>query len=392
MYLNSGIHNRVRICVSAQYRVDRMLSTTYKNDPTWSEHNKGNNKKFVDNARIRVAGGKGGNGCISFEMFSDSWRRPSGGHGGNGGNVILIADSKISSLNLGVHHFNASPGSNGGGKNLRGRTGKDMVIRVPCGTVIRKIVRRGEEEYSANEVLGREYDMDHDDDENDDVEVDDDDDVEVDYEEEDEADNSNEHEHREELLAEHDQEESLADKDEVRSTGRGRKRRSKLRKIVVSPAAEEEEEEEEGDDEVDKEALKGNATEEDNDDYHQNDEEYFEENEDDEFEEVDVADLIKDGDQYIAARGGRPGLGNGMLASSKAKSSTLHHRSAGHVGEDAFLHLELKIIAQVISLFYLTLLFKKCLHVNYFVAPRCLFLALTLFVLPCKTRYHSRWD
>jgi len=64
-------------------------------DATFAEYNRGLNRKFVDKARIRCHAGRGGSGCISFEMFSDAWRRPSGGHGGAGGDVVLVADPSV---------------------------------------------------------------------------------------------------------------------------------------------------------------------------------------------------------------------------------------------------------------------------------------------------------
>lgn len=301
--MSVGIRKRIQDSCIIKYQ-HRISFSTFKKDPTWSEHNRGNNKRFVDKARIRVTAGRGGNGCISFEMFSDSWRRPSGGHGGSGGNVILRADSKVNSLSLGVHHFNASPGTNGGSKNLRGRTGKDKIIRVPCGTVVKKIVRRGIDEndgyYPPNEVMGTE-----------------DDEGEDEYEYYDEV--EGESELANELMKEveqtsvsYDEGDDILDDDDTDDEG--------------------------DDDDV-------NC---DNEDYEMYDDEaFFEEDEEDEFDEFEVSDLVNHGDEYVAAVGGRPGLGNGMLASSKAKSSTLHHRSSGHFGDEAFLNLELKIIAQV---------------------------------------------
>lgn len=328
--MNNNIRKHIQESYTIYYR-HRVSFSTFQKDPTWSEHNRGNNKRFIDRARIRVAGGRGGNGCISFEMFSDSWRRPSGGHGGSGGNVILIADSKVNSLSLGVHHFNASHGTNGGSKNLRGRTGKDRIIRVPCGTVVNKIVRRGIDDedgeyYPPNQVMGKEYDMD----------------------EEEEDDTYDEYEYYDEAEEYEEGESELANELMEEVEGHSSVKEDLVEEVVDEDEVEEEDDEEEIED----------TKEEDKEDYDMYDDESAFCEEESEFDEYEVADLVNHGDEYLAAIGGRPGLGNGMLASSKAKSSTLHHRSSGHFGDEAFLNLELKIIAQVYTYTYtLTLIY-----------------------------------
>jgi len=96
--------------------------------------------KFVDEARIHVKAGDGGNGCISFrrERFIPRGG-PDGGDGGKGGDVILRADAQLSTL-LDLTYpqqFRAQKGSHGKGKDQTGRNGKDLVIRVPVGTLVR---------------------------------------------------------------------------------------------------------------------------------------------------------------------------------------------------------------------------------------------------------------
>ncbi len=95
--------------------------------------------KFVDQARIYVRAGDGGNGCVSFRR---EWRvprgGPDGGDGGHGGDVIAVADPQVHTL-LDFHyrqHFVAQRGGHGMGKGMRGRDGADCVLRVPVGTVI----------------------------------------------------------------------------------------------------------------------------------------------------------------------------------------------------------------------------------------------------------------
>lgn len=65
----------------------------------------GGRYKFVDRIRVVAHGGKGGKGCISFEMIRPGSKRPSGGHGGQGGDVIFVADPRVQSLDTDRHHF-----------------------------------------------------------------------------------------------------------------------------------------------------------------------------------------------------------------------------------------------------------------------------------------------
>lgn len=96
--------------------------------------------KFVDQVKIRVKAGDGGNGCISFrrERFIPKGG-PNGGDGGKGGDVILQADAQLSTL-LDLSYpqqFRARKGTHGKGKNQTGRNGEDLIIRVPVGTLVR---------------------------------------------------------------------------------------------------------------------------------------------------------------------------------------------------------------------------------------------------------------
>jgi GTP-binding protein len=95
--------------------------------------------KFVDEATIEVIAGKGGNGSASFrrEKFIP-FGGPDGGDGGRGGSVFLEGDSGLNTLVdfRHVRRFKAQNGQGGMGRNKTGKSGEDIVVRVPLGTVI----------------------------------------------------------------------------------------------------------------------------------------------------------------------------------------------------------------------------------------------------------------
>jgi len=94
---------------------------------------------FIDESKIHVEGGGGGNGCIAFRREKFVPRGgPSGGDGGDGGSVILRVSSNVSTLNgfRFKHHFRATRGTHGEGSNRHGRNGADVYVAVPPGTVI----------------------------------------------------------------------------------------------------------------------------------------------------------------------------------------------------------------------------------------------------------------
>jgi len=95
--------------------------------------------QFIDRVEVDVEGGKGGDGMIA-------WRRekyvpaggPAGGDGGHGGSVIFVATDRLQTL-LDFkykHYLKAEDGKRGGSKNCTGASGEDLVIEVPCGTIV----------------------------------------------------------------------------------------------------------------------------------------------------------------------------------------------------------------------------------------------------------------
>lgn len=98
--------------------------------------------KFVDEATIRVAAGDGGNGCLSFRREKYIPRGgPDGGDGGDGGSVYLVADENLNTL-VDFRHkrrYQAERGEGGKGSNCRGKSGDDLEVKVPMGTVVHDV-------------------------------------------------------------------------------------------------------------------------------------------------------------------------------------------------------------------------------------------------------------
>jgi len=97
--------------------------------------------RFVDEALLHVRSGRGGDGCVSFRREKYVPRGgPDGGDGGRGGHVILVADSQISTLldNGRARFYRARSGQQGGGSSCTGRSGDDLRIPLPVGTVVRE--------------------------------------------------------------------------------------------------------------------------------------------------------------------------------------------------------------------------------------------------------------
>ncbi len=96
--------------------------------------------KFVDEARIVVQAGNGGDGCVSFRREKYiAFGGPDGGDGGDGGSVYLRVDSGLNTLAdfRYARQFRAERGQNGMGRQRTGRSGEDLYIKVPLGTVVR---------------------------------------------------------------------------------------------------------------------------------------------------------------------------------------------------------------------------------------------------------------
>jgi GTP-binding protein len=94
---------------------------------------------FIDEATIHVKAGDGGNGCVAFRREAHVPRGgPSGGDGGDGGSVVLVADPQLHTLLDFKYrrHFSAPRGQDGRNKDQYGKSGDDLVLPVPVGTVV----------------------------------------------------------------------------------------------------------------------------------------------------------------------------------------------------------------------------------------------------------------
>ena len=115
---------------------------------------------FVDEIKIYARAGHGGKGCVAFQR--EKYRPkggPSGGNGGRGGDVILEADHDLNNLIAQYYQprLIAPDGEMGLGKGMDGHAGKDLVVKVPCGTLVWRLAREGgpEAESEARARVGR---------------------------------------------------------------------------------------------------------------------------------------------------------------------------------------------------------------------------------------------
>lgn len=94
---------------------------------------------FIDEGRIYVKAGDGGKGCQSF--YRDKYQRrgiPDGGNGGNGADIIALADrSMLTLLDFHRRNFIGKNGQSGSGKNKKGKDAQDVIIKLPLGIIIR---------------------------------------------------------------------------------------------------------------------------------------------------------------------------------------------------------------------------------------------------------------
>ena len=94
---------------------------------------------FVDQVKVYVKGGDGGDGIVAFRREKYiAFGGPAGGDGGNGGDIVFVVDEGLRTLMdfRYQRHFKAPRGEHGANKNQHGRRGTSMVVKVPPGTVV----------------------------------------------------------------------------------------------------------------------------------------------------------------------------------------------------------------------------------------------------------------
>ena len=95
---------------------------------------------FIDYAKIELQAGNGGNGIVSFhrEKYIDKGG-PSGGDGGKGGDIVFVTNSNLHTLQDIRYRrlYKAKNGQSGGANKTTGKSGEDLIIEIPCGTVIK---------------------------------------------------------------------------------------------------------------------------------------------------------------------------------------------------------------------------------------------------------------
>jgi GTP-binding protein len=102
---------------------------------------------FIDEIKVYARAGHGGKGCVAFQR--EKYRPkggPSGGNGGRGGDVILEADHDLNNL-IGQYYqprLIAQDGKGGLGKGMDGPAGKELIVKVPCGTLVWRVKSTGE--------------------------------------------------------------------------------------------------------------------------------------------------------------------------------------------------------------------------------------------------------
>jgi GTP-binding protein len=95
---------------------------------------------FVDQVKVTLIAGKGGDGCLSFRReYRVPKGGPDGGRGGDGGNIYLISDADLNTLAYFRYHAinKARKGAHGQGANKQGKKGADLYLKVPVGTVVK---------------------------------------------------------------------------------------------------------------------------------------------------------------------------------------------------------------------------------------------------------------
>lgn len=264
--------------------------------------------RFVDKIRVRASAGEGGKGSVSMYTITRKRKlKPDGGHGGDGGSVIIFADPNEQSLRMSRPHIQADKGGNGSSQNCFGRKGKNTIVRVPCGVVVKRILDYHEEwDPETQEVIDTREEPNRDNNNH-----------RNDYDEEEEDDDG--------YYFSYGNEEPAYINDNHHKTPKKSPPQPDEDMIGFS----------------DWDAFEGDYGE----DFDDEDGLSY-----DDREKVVLADLEKPGDHVVVARGGKGGLGSGLFASLHGKlpeAKIMQRNARPEPGEVAFLELELKLIADI---------------------------------------------
>jgi GTPase len=135
-------------CFGFEYLIDPVKIANEANERKKRDKSKKSARpsyKFIDRSRLVVQGGRGGKGSLSTHILTRKHRIvPDGGHGGNGGSVIIVADPNEQTLTRSHPHVAAGNGENGTSQGCHGASGKNRIVRVPRGVVVKRVLQSNE--------------------------------------------------------------------------------------------------------------------------------------------------------------------------------------------------------------------------------------------------------
>jgi GTP-binding protein len=311
------------------------------NNSKKNNNNSSNNKRsrgrqsyrFIDRTRVQVSGGVGWKGSLSmYHIGRKQKRRPDGGHGGNGGSVIIVADPNEQSLRWTKPHVVAESGTHGTSQEMHGRNGKNIVVRVPCGVVVRRVLEYDEYYDTQTKTVQKMYQPPPQLDDNDDV-----------YEEE------------EDDYRGRSAKRFLLDKNDDRNFNSQYEQFKRQGAYLASNDYDSDDEDNDNDDDSYDNEYNDNINHNKNNNFNM-----FEDSPGSpgttgfipwgERERVQIADLNEPGSFVVVARGGRGGVGSCIFASKHGPTpnpTILSKYATPQPGENAILELELKLIADI---------------------------------------------
>ena len=319
--------------------------------------------RLVDRIRIRAAAGPGGSGSLASDLQQGFKIKPNGGHGGAGGSIVVLAHEQQQELGRFKRHLSAAPGGKGGKMRMMGRSGRNLIIRVPCGVVVKRILDEDEEWDEKTKTVSRpnrsledylvtkggyrwkEYEeaaeLARQEEEEEEALADDGDDSDFDSDFEDDFDDF-------------DIEAYMRDPDAYMESRKARKLSGEKEGSTEDTDSDDSDDSDESDEEDDEDSASSSSEDEDSDtdDEKEEDEDDYEAMFDPRTGRkiVTLADLDVHGSHVLVARGGRGGLGSLIYGSSHKPVpplDVLTKNATPEAGEVAYLELELKLIADI---------------------------------------------